>query len=110
MLTEIQWSPHAKEQFMNILAEIGQALSPEDAFRWRQTILSHISTLADFPKIGMRIPKACFLTVPDNASALRQTFCKPYRIVYEHVGNKINILSLHHCRMLVHESDTFWTD
>ena len=79
----VAWSPHANSLFLDILAQIEDALCIEDAYRWRERIL-------------------------DDADRLRQIICKPYRIVYEPVGDEIHILSIRHSRMLVTMDDTVW--
>ena len=79
----VVWSPHANNLFLDILAQIEDVLSIEDAYRWRERIL-------------------------DDADRLRQVICKPYRIVYEPVNGEIHILSIRHSRMLVTMDDTVW--
>ena len=79
----VAWSPHANSLFLDILAQIEDVLSIEDAYRWRERIL-------------------------DDADRLRQVICKPYRIVYEPVDGEIHILSIRHSRMLVTMDDTAW--
>jgi len=79
----VVWSPHANSLFLDILAQIEDVLSIEDAYRWRERIL-------------------------DDADRLRQVICKPYRIVYEPVNGEIHILSIRHSRMLVTMDDTVW--
>lgn len=79
----VAWSPHANSLFLDILAQIEDVLSIEDAYRWRERIL-------------------------DDADRLRQVICKPYRIVYEPVDGEIDILSIRHSRMLVTKDDTAW--
>ena len=102
------WSPHANSLFLDILAQIEDALSIEDAFRWRERILDDADRLADFPFSGPVVPVECFHTIPANADRLRQVIVKPYRIVYEPVDDEIHILSIRHSRMLVTMDDTVW--
>lgn len=101
-------SPHASELLNEIIDTIADALSFADALRWNDDILSTILTLEDQPQSGDGVPLECFDTIPPNADDLRQTFCRPYRIVYEVVGNEVHILSIRHSRMLVTDTDTFW--
>ena len=104
----VVWSPHANNLFLDILAQIEDALSIEDAYRWRERILDDADRLADFPFSGSIVPAECFHTIPANADRLRQVIVKPYRIVYEPVGDEVHILSIRHSRMLVTMDDTAW--
>ena len=104
----IAWSPHAIFLQNEILQQIREALSSEDASRWYDRICDAVDPLSDFPALGVAIPAECFNTLPKNADRLRQIICKPYRIVYEPVGDEIHILSIRHSRMLVTMDDTVW--
>ncbi len=104
----VAWAPHANTLFQDVLIQIAEVLSIEDAYRWRERIITDVGKLADFPRIGTLIPHACFSSIPANADRLRQTFCGPYRIVYEEVENEVHILSIRHSRMLVAEGDEYW--
>ena len=99
-------SPHAKGLLDDIIDAIADALSITDALRWNDDIQRAILTLEDYPLSGDDVPLECFDTIPPNADDLRQTFCRPYRIVYEVVGNEVHVLSIRHSRMLVTDSDT----
>ena len=101
-------SPHAQGLFHGILAVIAREQSPQDAAKWRTNILAAIQILEDYPQSGTGVPLECFDTIPPNVDDLRQTFCRPYRIVYEIVGDKVHVLSIRHSRMLVADTDTFW--
>ena len=101
-------SPHAQGLFHNILAVIAREQSPQDAVKWRTKILAAIQVLEDFPQSGCAVPMVCFETLPDHVGNLRQTICRPYRIVYEIVEDEVHVLSIRHARMLVTETDTSW--
>ena len=103
-----QWSPHASGLLADSLRAIALKLYPEDALRWQEDIDGCVMQLEDHPLSGTNIPPECFDTVPPNLDELRQTFCRPYRIVYEVVGDEVHVLSIRHSRMLVTETDTSW--
>ena len=102
------WSPHARELLSGILRTIAHKLYPEDALRWQTNIDNCVMQLEDYPRSGDGVPLECFDTISPNADDLRQTFCRPYRIVYEVVGNEVHVLSIRHSRMLVTNTDTYW--
>ena len=101
-------SPHAKGLLDDIVDDIADALSITDALRWNDDIKRAILTLEDYPRSGTGVPLECFDTIPPNVDELRQTFSRPYRIVYEIVGDEVHVLSIRHSRMLVSDTDTFW--
>ena len=103
-----QWSPHARELLSGILQTIARRLYPEDALKWQADIDECVSRIEVHPQSGDGVPLECFDTIPPNVDELRQTFCRPYRIVYEIVGDEVHVLSIRHSRMLVTDTDTFW--
>lgn len=103
-----QWSPHARELLSDILQTIAQKLYPDDALRWQADIDECVMQLEEFPQSGTGVPLECFQTIPPNVNELRQTFCRPYRIVYEVVSDEIHVLSIRHGRMLVTLDDARW--
>ena len=103
-----QWSPHARELLSGILRTIARRLYPEDALRWQSDIDECVSQIEAHPLSGDGVPLECFETIPPNVDDLHQTFCRPYRIVYEIIGDEVHVLSIRHSRMLVTDTDTFW--
>ena len=101
-------SPHANGLLDDIIDAIADALSIADALRWNDDIQRTILTLEAHPFSGDGVPLECFDTIPPNVDELRQTFRRPYRIVYEVVDNEVHVLSIRHSRMLVTDTDTFW--
>lgn len=101
-------SPHARTLLRDIIDTISEELSIDDGLRWHGKIEDAVLTLEDFPESGTIVPKECFYPIPRNANRLRQTFCLPYRIVYEIVNDEVHVLSIRHSRMLVTATDTFW--
>ena len=104
----LNWSPHALSLFTDILDNIFYVLSAEDMIRWRYKIEDSVLILENHPLSGTNVPSECFETIPPNIDELRQIFCRPYRIVYEVVGDEVHILSIRHSRMLVAGTDTYW--
>lgn len=101
-------SPHAKGLLDDIIDAITDAQSITDALRWNDDIQRAILTLEDHPLSGDVVPLECFDTIPPNADELRQTFCRPYRIVYEHVSGEIHILAIMHSSAMIRPRDTYW--
>ncbi len=104
----VLWSPHAETLLDDIVLGIAEALSVDDGLRWEGKLRTAAANIGDFPCSGPIVPVECFHTIPTNADRLRQVICKPYRIVYEPVGDEIHILSIRHSRMLVTIDDTTW--
>ena len=103
-----KFSPHAQSLLRDILLTICEELSREDAIRWNDKIINDVSQLEMFPLSCPVIPRVCFREVPPNPERLRQLIVKPYRIVYEIVGDEVRVLSIRHGRMLVAVDDTYW--
>ena len=105
----VTWSPHAQDLFGDILVTIAEELSPDDACRWQDKFDQTVSVLCDTPFIGRYVAPKCFAN-PDDAEAehLHQLLCGPYRIIYEIGKDRVSILSVRHCRMLIREDDTKW--
>lgn len=104
----VKWSPHARRLLREIVIGIADALYPEDAIQWEQRLREAATGLANFPLSCPNVPLACFLEIPPNPERLRQLICKPYRIVYEVVGEECRILSIRHGRMLMTADDLHW--
>ncbi len=103
-----QFSPHAQSLFREILLAIEEELSYEDAIRWHDKIIHDVAQLEQFPLSCPAVPLACYHTIPPNPERLHQLIVKPYRIVYEIVGDEVHVLSIRHGRMLVTIDDTSW--
>lgn len=101
-------SPHAQALLSDILFAIADARCEEDAQSWHAKIFQHIATLESFPESCPNIPLECFETIPPDPERLHQLIVKPYRIVYEVVGEEVHILSIRHGRQLVTIDDTSW--
>ena len=104
----VLWSPHAETLLNDIVIGIAEALAVDDGLRWAGKLRTAAAGIGDFPFSGPIVPVECFHTIPANADRLRQVICKPYRIVYEPVGDEVHILSIRHARMLVTMDDTVW--
>ena len=107
-MNSVEWSPHAEALLEDIVLGIAMKLHPDDGLRWEVKLREAASGLGRFPLSCPNVPLECFNTVPPNPERLHQLIVKPYRIVYEVVGDEVHILSIRHSRMLVSESDTSW--
>ena len=104
----VLWSPHAETLLDDIVIGIAEALSVDDGLRWEGKLRNAAADIGDFPFSGPIVPVECFHTIPANADRIRQVIVKPYRIVYEPVGDEVHILSIRHSRMRVTMDDMAW--
>lgn len=104
----VKWSPHAEQLLEDIVIGIATELYPEDGIRWEMKLRNATDGLGAFPQSCPTIPAECFHTVPPDPERLHQLIVKPYRIVYEVVGEECRILSIRHVRMMVTVDDTAW--
>ncbi len=101
-------SYHAEEQRADILRNIAVQLSFEDAMRWNAKIHELLILIAAQPNIGHAVRPDIFTIPPLIASRLRETFCGPYRIIYEPVEDMCRILSITHSRQMVSGEELIW--
>lgn len=104
----VDWSNHAGEQLTEQIRTIVKALSYEDGIRWHAKIADEVGLLESTPSMGSRIPFACFQSQPRNLDRLRQLIIRPYRVVYEVVGEQCRILAFVRCAALLTNDDTEW--
>ncbi|MBQ6008305.1 MAG: type II toxin-antitoxin system RelE/ParE family toxin [Kiritimatiellae bacterium] len=104
----VDWSNHAGGQLTEQIRAIVTALSYEDGIRWHAKITEEVNLLESMPSMGSRIPLACFLAPPRDLDRLRQLIIRPYRIVYEVVGEQCRILAFVRCAALLTHDDTVW--
>ncbi len=104
----VDWSNHAGEQLTEQIRTIVKALSYEDGIRWHAKIADEVGLLESAPSMGSRIPFTCFQSQPRNLDRLRQLIIRPYRVVYEIVGEQCRILAFVRCAALLTNDDTEW--
>lgn len=104
----VDWSNHAGEQLTEQIRTIVKALSYEDGIRWHAKITNEVGLLGSMSSMGSRIPFTCFLDRPRNLDRLRQLIIRPYRVVYEVVGDQCRILAFIRCAALLSNDDTEW--
>ena len=107
-MSSVKWSPHAESLLEDIVLGIAAKLYPDNGLRCEAKLRETADELGRFPFSGDGVPLECFETIPPNVDELRQTFCLPYRIEYEVIGDEVHILSIRHSRMLVTDTGTFW--
>ena len=104
----IDWSNHAGEQLTEQIRIIVKALSYEDGMRWHAKVADEVGRLESMPSMGSPIPFSCFQCQPCNLDRLRQLIIRPYRVVYEVVGEQCRILAFVRCAALLSNDDTEW--
>ena len=104
----VDWSNRSGEQFVDIIRIISEALSFEDGARWQTKIEDRVNLLADTPLMGCAVSHECFLYVPPDVDRLRQLVIRPYRVVYEVIGEQVRILAITRCSALLSPSQLHW--
>ena len=104
----VDWSNHAGEQLTEQIRIIVKALSYEDGMRWHAKIADEVGMLESMPSMGSPILFSCFQSQPRNLDRLRQLIIRPYRVVYEVVGEQCRILAFVRCAALLSNDDTEW--
>jgi plasmid stabilization system protein ParE len=94
---KIIWSPLALERLVEITDHIAahRPLAAEDL---AEAIFAAIDRLNDFPEIGRQIPEF-------GRPNLRELICLKYRIIYQLVGERLEILTIRHSLQHLDESD-----
>ena len=104
----VDWSNHAGEQLTEQIRTIVKALSYEDGMRWHAKIAVEVGMLESMPSMRSPIPFSCFQSQPRNLARPRQLTIRPYRVVYEFVGEQCRILAFVRCAALLTNDDTEW--
>lgn len=104
----VDWSNHAGEQLTEQIRIIVKALSYGDGIRWHAKIADEVGLLESMPSMGSPIPFSCFQSRPRDLDRLRQLIIRPYRVVYEVVGEQCRILAFVRCAALLSNDDTEW--
>lgn len=98
-MVAVQWSDHAlkcmREQVRYIVEQSG---SSEVAWRWATDIFNEVDGLADFPRMGHRLPE-----FPDT-DYLEILARKCFRVIYRVVGERCIIVTIRRASMLLDET------
>lgn len=106
----VRWSAYAKAHYRDIILGIAFARCAEDAEKWEAKIDAAVAPLWDYPQSGQSARENQFLYTPDNFDRLRTVTCRPYVILYEHIGKECRILDILHSRQLFDGRFTAWDE
>lgn len=86
----VVWSPTARRRTQAAVDYI--ALDrPQTSLEWLDGLVRRVELLRDLPKQGRVVPEW-------HESSVREVFHEPYRVIYEIVEDRIEILTLSHFR------------
>jgi len=85
----IEWSRRARTDLRELKAYIAKD-SPYYARRFTERIIASVEKLADFPKIGRRVPEA------EGREDLRELIYQGYRIIYLTRPERVFIVTIVH--------------
>lgn len=83
---KIRWSPTAVDRVAEIAAFISQDSSTE-AVKWARKIFNSVKRLENFPESGRSVPEI-------NNPSVREIIHGNYRIVYQIIGEEVQILTV----------------
>ncbi|HSW29579.1 MAG TPA: type II toxin-antitoxin system RelE/ParE family toxin [Longimicrobiales bacterium] len=86
----IVWSPTARKRARAAVDHI-RLDRPQAAYEWLDWLVHRIELLPDFPEQGRVVPEW-------HEPAVREVFHEPYRIIYEVLEDRMEILTLSHLR------------
>ena len=92
-MVKIKWSDAAKSDLKGIIEYLSQD-SPQYAEYLYERIFESIENLKSFPEIGRRVPE---LKNPN----IRELILQNYRIVYQYLKDKIEIITIFHGKRLL---------
>jgi plasmid stabilization system protein ParE len=86
----IVWSPTARRRAQAAVDYI--ALDrPQTSLEWLDGLVRRVELLRDFPRQGREVPEW-------HESSVREVFHAPYRVIYEVLDDRVEILTLSHFR------------
>ena len=92
-MAKIDWSDTAKNDLSGIIEYLSQD-SPQYAEYFYERIFESIDNIKSFPEMGRRVPE---LKNPN----MRELILQNYRIVYQFLEDKIEIVTIFHGKKLL---------
>jgi len=87
---KIVWSPTARRRAQAAVDHI--ALDrPQTSLEWLDGLVRRIDLLRDLPEQGRVVPEW-------HESSVREVFHEPYRVIYEILDDRLEVLTLSHFR------------
>jgi len=86
----IVWSPTARRQAQAAVDYIAMD-RPETSHQWLDGLVRRVELLRDLPEQGRVVPEW-------HTSSVREILREPYRVIYEVLEDRIEILTLSHFR------------
>ena len=93
-MAKVIWSAKARKDVEGIVRYIADD-KPSTAELYARRIFTATRQLKDFPKSGRIVPE-------ESNENVRELIFGSYRIIYEIIGDKITILTVHHSARILH--------
>ncbi len=87
-MAEIKWAPKAENDLNGIIDYIAED-SIEFAISFYEQVKEKVENLIEFPKIGRKVPEI------DDPN-IRELIFRNYRLIYQFLGDKIQIVRIIH--------------